>query len=270
MKLQQEMSEFETRLVMENIKLVPYLAGRKLGIPYDSPYYNDVLEAGLVGLNQAARFFKPELKISFTTYASKCIVNEMLMFLRQVKRYKREVSFNEPIYEQDHELNVLTRGDVIADKRDFYGEIESKDQLINTINAILNMSTMSKLVLLYKMGNITQKQIGKQLRKSQSYISRLQKDSGKQLAEQLQNGITDMVHTDTAWSFEIIKDKFYRFIYKTKDEEDYRKAWKVFDSVRIECSIDFEKYNYVAIQFFIDDDAFAVIAEIIRKMELGW
>ena len=173
-------------LIEHNLRLVVYIAKRYETNPI---FMEDLISIGTIGLIKAVNTFKRDKNIKLVTYASRCIENEILMFLRKKSRRKTEISYDEPLnveYDGNELLlsDILgTEGDIVAES--FYAE-EDKRQLLK---AMSKLKENERMILEMRYGinheELTQKDIADQLGISQSYISRLEKRIIQKLRNQL-------------------------------------------------------------------------------------
>ncbi len=164
-------------LIEHNLRLVVYIARKfeNTGIGIE-----DLISIGTIGLIKAVNTFDPQKKIKLATYASRCIENEILMYLRRNNKIKNEVSFDEPL-NIDWDGNELLLSDILGTESDIIyktieGEIEKK--LLFTAMAKLNereKTIMETRFGLWGKEEKTQKEVAEMLGISQSYISRLEK-----------------------------------------------------------------------------------------------
>lgn len=171
------------KLIEHNLRLVVFLAKK-----YDNTMYDleDLVSIGTIGLIKGVKTYKLDKNIKLATYASRCIDNEILMFLRKNKRRKVEISFEDFInLDQDgnelHLEDVLGTPDDIVEKE--YESIVDKELLIKEIE---NLNKRDKEILtlrygLYNQKEYTQKEVADMLGISQSYISRIEKKAIKRL-----------------------------------------------------------------------------------------
>lgn len=165
------------QLIEHNLRLVVYIAKKFEGPDVD---IEDLISIGSVGLIKAVNSFKSDKNIKIATYASKCIENEILMYLRKISKYKREISFDEPL-NVDSEGNELNLTDLISDDKyvpqdDLDNRVE-KQLLWNILNK-LNPREKEIMIMRYGLSGkdeMTQKEVANDLGISQSYISRLEK-----------------------------------------------------------------------------------------------
>lgn len=170
-------------LIEHNLRLVVFLAKK-----YDNTMYDleDLVSIGTIGLIKGVKTYKLDKNIKLATYASRCIDNEILMFLRKNKKRKTEISFEDSI-NLDSEGNELHLEDVFGTEDNIvekeYESIVDKECLINEIE---NLSKRDKEILILRYGlnnkkEYTQKEVADMLGISQSYISRIEKKAIKRL-----------------------------------------------------------------------------------------
>lgn len=164
-------------LIEHNLRLVVYIARRFENTGAD---LDDLVSIGTIGLIKAVNSFNQDKNIKLATYASRCIENEILMYLRKTVRLKAEVSFDEPL-NTDWEGNELLLSDVMGTEGDtVFKKIESgvEEELLH--NALSKLSGREKEIMEMRFGlngkeELTQKEVADALGISQSYISRLEK-----------------------------------------------------------------------------------------------
>lgn len=173
----QERDEAKSELIQHNLRLVVYIAKKfdNTGVEND-----DLISIGTIGLIKAINSFKPDKNIKLATYASRCIENEILMYLRRTARLKSEISFDEPL-NTDFEGNELLLSDVLGTSADtVYGDIESNAEKEQLKEALKKLSQREQKIMFLRFGlgggeEMTQKDVADLLGISQSYISRLEK-----------------------------------------------------------------------------------------------
>jgi len=164
-------------LIEHNLRLVVYIARKfeNTGVGIE-----DLISIGTIGLIKAVNTFDPGKKIKLATYASRCIENEILMFLRRTSRQKMEVSLDEPL-NTDWDGNELLLSDVLGTEGDMvYRSIEEtvERQMLASALSRLSMREKEIMRLRFGLGGIqekTQKEVADLMGISQSYISRLEK-----------------------------------------------------------------------------------------------
>lgn len=165
-------------LIERNLRLVVYIARKfeNTGINIE-----DLISIGTIGLIKAINTFKPEKKIKLATYASRCIENEILMYLRRNNRIRAEVSIDEPL-NVDWEGNELLLSDILGTEPDsVYRGIEDEVDKSLLARAMTRLSERERKIISLRFGMAgineekTQKEVADMLGISQSYISRLEK-----------------------------------------------------------------------------------------------
>ena len=171
--------DFQVRqtLIERNLRLVVYIARRfeNTGI-----YIEDLISIGTIGLIKAINTFRTEKNIKLATYASRCIENEILMYLRKNSSQRTEVSFDEPL-NTDWDGKELLLSDVLGTEGDVVMRPIEEDvdrQLLQT--AVSHLSPRERDIITMRFGlggakELTQKEVADRLGISQSYISRLEK-----------------------------------------------------------------------------------------------
>ncbi|PDO11196.1 MAG: sporulation sigma factor SigE [Candidatus Reconcilbacillus cellulovorans] len=173
-------------LIERNLRLVVYIARKfeNTGIPIE-----DLISIGTIGLIKAVNTFDPEKKIKLATYASRCIENEILMYLRRNSKLRTEVSFDEPL-NTDWDGNELLLSDVLGTESDtIYRNIEVEVDRELLQSALDKLSERERMIMelrfgLYDGEEKTQKDVADMLGISQSYISRLEKRIIKRLRKE--------------------------------------------------------------------------------------
>ena len=164
-------------LIERNLRLVVYIARKFDNTGVDQ---EDLVSVGTIGLIKAVNSFNPEKKIKLATYASRCIENEILMYLRRVVRLKMEVSLDEPL-NVDWEGNELLMSDILGTEPDLVSKnLETSVEKQLLWNAIDKLNKREKEIMQMRFGlaggeEKTQKEVADKLGISQSYISRLEK-----------------------------------------------------------------------------------------------
>lgn len=180
--------EARNTLIEHNLRLVVYIAKRYESNP---TLMEDLVSIGSIGLIKAVNTFKMDKNIKLVTYASRCIENEILMFLRKKSKSKKEISFDEPL-NVDYDGNELLLSDIIGTSDDSVTKAFEKNENRRTLlQAMSSLSSREQMILRMRYGidhhECTQKDIADQLGISQSYISRLEKRILNQLRSVLVN-----------------------------------------------------------------------------------
>ena len=176
-RLENKDKEAKNILVEKNLRLVVYIAKK-----FESSGVNieDLISIGTIGLMKAINSYNLEKNIKLATYASRCIENEILMYLRKNNKIKTEISIDEPI-NIDSEGNDLSLADILGTDNDtIFKSIEDEENKKILKNAIQNLNNREKTIMQLRYGfngqeELTQKEVANKLGISQSYISRLEK-----------------------------------------------------------------------------------------------
>jgi RNA polymerase sporulation-specific sigma factor len=176
-KLEAGEKEAKNCLIVHNLRLVVYIAKKfeNTGVGVE-----DLISIGSIGLIKAVNTFCPARNIKLATYASRCIENEILMYLRKSSNAKNDVSIDEPL-NVDWDGNELLLSDVLGTENDIVHHNLEKDVEISLLkSAIMHLSDREKVIMQMRFGlddgvERTQKEVADILNISQSYISRLEK-----------------------------------------------------------------------------------------------
>ena len=181
--------EARSKLIEHNLRLVVYIAKK-----FDNTAVGveDLISIGTIGLIKAINTFNPEKNIKLATYASRCIENEILMYLRRNSKTRLEVSIDEPL-NVDWDGNELLLSDILGTDEDviYHGiEDEVEKDLLNHAISRLNPRERKIVELRYGLNSeegeeMTQKEVADLLGISQSYISRLEKKIMKRLKKEI-------------------------------------------------------------------------------------
>ena len=167
----------KAELIQHNLRLVVYIAKKFDNTGVDN---DDLISIGTIGLIKAINSFNTDKNIKLATYASRCIENEILMYLRRAARLKSEVSFDEPL-NTDFEGNELLLSDVLGTSAEsVYGGVEANAEKEQLKEALTKLSERERKIMHLRFGlgggeEMTQKDVADLLGISQSYISRLEK-----------------------------------------------------------------------------------------------
>ena len=164
-------------LIEHNLRLVVYIARKFENTGMD---LDDLVSVGTIGLIKAINSFDTDKNIKLATYASRCIENEILMYLRRVVRQKNEISFDEPL-NTDGEGNELLLSDVMGTDSDVvYKKIEGGVETELLQKALVKLNKREREIMEMRYGltgedELTQREVADKMGISQSYISRLEK-----------------------------------------------------------------------------------------------
>lgn len=181
--------EAKSILIEHNLRLVVYIAKKfdNTGVGVE-----DLISIGTIGLIKSINTFNPQKNIKLATYASRCIENEILMYLRRNNKTKLEVSIDEHL-NVDWDGNELLLSDILGTDEDvIYRDIETEVERKLLLKAVDKLSDREKTIINLRFGlsdpsgkELTQKEVAEMLGISQSYISRLEKKIMKRLKKEL-------------------------------------------------------------------------------------
>lgn len=181
--------EAKAILIERNLRLVVYIAKKfeNTGIGVE-----DLISIGTIGLIKAINTFNPQKNIKLATYASRCIENEILMYLRRNNKTKMEVSIDEPL-NVDWDGNELLLSDILGTDEDtIYRDLETEAERKLLIRAVNRLSVRERAIIRMRFGlgspdgeEKTQKEVADMLGISQSYISRLEKKIMQRLRKEM-------------------------------------------------------------------------------------
>ena len=177
------------KLIVHNLRLVVYIAKKfeSTGVGIE-----DLVSIGTIGLIKAVNTFRPDKNIKFATYASRCIENEILMFLRKSSQYRNDLSIDEPL-NVDYDVNELLLSDILGTDEDIVNkgiETEAEREILRS--AVSELCDREREIMEMRFGLIngkemTQKEVADTIGISQSYISRLEKRIIKKLRLKLES-----------------------------------------------------------------------------------
>lgn len=181
--------EAKSALIEHNLRLVVYIAKKfdNTGVGVE-----DLISIGTIGLIKAINTFNPQKNIKLATYASRCIENEILMYLRRNNKTKMEVSIDEPL-NVDWDGNELLLSDILGTDEDvIYKDMETEVERKLLTKAIAKLTDREQTIVKLRFGintrdgeEKTQKEVAELLGISQSYISRLEKKIMKRLKKEI-------------------------------------------------------------------------------------
>lgn len=185
----EEEREARAELIEHNLRLVVYIAKK-----FDNTCVGveDLISIGTIGLIKAINTFNPDKNIKLATYASRCIENEILMYLRRSSKTKLEVSIDEPL-NVDWDGNELLLSDILGTDEDLISkDIENEVERKLLGKAIEKLSGRERMIIEMRFGlntaggeEMTQKEVADRMGISQSYISRLEKKIMKRLKKEI-------------------------------------------------------------------------------------
>lgn len=178
-------------LIEHNLRLVVYIAKKfeSTGVGLE-----DLISIGTIGLVKAINTYKSDKNIKLATYASRCIENEILMYIRKSSNRHVEISIDEPL-NTDWDGNELLLSDVLGTDEDvIYKDIEQEEDKKIIAEALSKLSKREQIIINLRYGfwggkELTQKEVADKLGISQSYISRLEKKIIKRLKKEIETKI---------------------------------------------------------------------------------
>ena len=186
-----EEESVRTRLVEHNLRLVVYVAKKFENV---GTGIEDLISIGTVGLIKAINTFRADKSIKLATYASRCIENEILMYIRKISSQRTAISIDEPL-NTDWDGNELLLSDVLgSDEESISFELEQREERQMVRDAVCNLAPRERELIELRYGmrtgrEMTQKEVADLLGISQSYISRLEKRILANLKETLADKI---------------------------------------------------------------------------------
>ncbi len=190
-ELQAGNEKVREKLIVHNLRLVVYIAKK---FESNNCSVEDLISIGTIGLIKAVNTFSPDRNIKLATYASRCIENEILMYLRKTTQLKNEISIDEPL-NTDWDGNELLLCDVLGSDADTVNiDIERELEVQQLLIAVSKLSEREATIMELRFGlsgqkEHTQKEVADMLGISQSYISRLEKKIISKLKEDLEKTV---------------------------------------------------------------------------------
>ena len=186
--LRENTEESRNTLIVHNLRLVVYIARKFDNV---SSGIEDLISIGTIGLIKAVNTFCSDRNIKLATYASRCIENEILMYLRKSSNQKNEISIDEPL-NVDWDGNELLLSDILGSEADEVGrDVEMEDERCQLIEFVGELPSREKQIMEMRFGmngyeEYTQSEVADTLGISQSYISRLEKRIIVKLKKQIE------------------------------------------------------------------------------------
>lgn len=185
-------SKARNLLIEHNLRLVVYIAKKFENLNTD---IEDLISIGTIGLIKAINTYRADKNIKLATYASRCIENEILMYIRKNSGKCCEISIEEPL-NTDYDGNELLLSDVLGgDEDQIYRELEIAEDKKTIRRALSELSAREREIITLRFGlgrderELTQKEVADLLGISQSYISRLEKKIIRRLRDEIENKI---------------------------------------------------------------------------------
>ena len=186
-ELEQGSESAKQLLIEHNLRLVVYISRRfeNTGVNLE-----DLISIGTIGLIKSISTYRRDKNIKLATYASRCIENEILMYIRKIAGQKAEISLDEPI-NMDYDGNELLLSDILGtDENVVTGQLEEDVDLLLLQQALKQLSERERQIIYMRYGlngvqEFTQKEVAQKMGISQSYISRLEKRIMQKLKKEM-------------------------------------------------------------------------------------
>lgn len=261
-------SNAREEIVKRNLRLVGFIAKKFQNTEIE---FEELLSIGSVGLIKAMNSFSIKKNTKFSTYASRCIENEILMYLRSTKKHSNNISLDTSI-SVDLDGKELILRDIISDSAKHFVDVNEDRNLISIIitYALNHLSYKEALVFLYVRGGKTQKEIAIALKISQSYVSRLYKKAQLKIIAFSKSSYTRL--DEEKFTFSVLDDEFCNIGFSKKAFKNFKEILKdiLLDKISdFDClsSIQFNEDNHFYIlTMLFTSDTFLVIAELIKHL----
>lgn len=253
-ELVRNFTEQSRKILQErNLRLVLYIAKKYSNTQHP---IEDLFSTGCFGLLKAANTFDSKKNIKFTTYASRCIENEILMLLRHERKWDKVISLHQPLA-TDEDGNELLIENILEDTNSnlAFESIEVRESLSQLLTWCFSYFDQKKaLVLCYTMSGKKQREIKELLNISQSYVSRLQKKIRLKLQSRKDFNVPEEKQ-------KLIVSFEEDFVCLTFSKADFPSIKKVCKDFNFNCE---DTTHYTIVQMPITDEMFDTIAEVIK------
>lgn len=254
------------QMILDNRNLVHHLI-KTLNISRNFIEYEDLVSIGTIGLIKAANSFDLSKNVIFSNYACTCIKNEIFIYYNKNKKHVNDISLEAftTFTENNHTINLQDR--LEHPDSDFVEKILKTETFTELINIILNcLSQTEKIIILYRLGNISQSDISKILKFSQSYISKVEKKAILKIKET----INHQFNYTEIFSMSTLED-YYQITILPKDINNFKKVFSlILKKLKSVTNINFNiKYTKKQIIFQISRqlEAFPFWAQILLEFE---
>ncbi len=254
------------QMILDNRNLVHHLI-KTLNISRNFIEYEDLVSIGTIGLIKAANSFDLSKNVIFSNYACTCIKNEIFIYYNKNKKHVNDISLEAftTFTENNHTINLQDR--LEHPDSDFVEKILKTETFTELINIILNcLSQTEKIIMLYRLGNISQSDISKILKFSQSYISKVEKKAILKIKET----INHQFNYTEIFSMSTLED-YYQITILPKDINNFKKVFSlILKKLKSVANINFNiKYSKKQIIFQISKqlEAFPFWAQILLEFE---
>ena len=247
-----KLGDYEAReeLICRNLRLVYYICKKFSNTNFEVA---DLISIGTIGLIKGLDTYDLQKDIKLATYVSRCIENEILMYIRSERKGKDNVSLDE-LLTVDWEGNELTLQDTLKVEEDNYKRYENMEEVANILECILNsLKTREKLVVLLKLADVSQKEIGIEFGISQSYISRVIQNAQKKVISRLKKSKADR------YSIKVVKDKYRVSVNCTEKQAKEIKE-------RLKEKVIYE-YGKISIDSVLGEEMYKLLASLVKLLE---
>lgn len=258
-------SHEQEELILNNQELIYHVVS-KLHIYTDD--YNDIISVGKIGLVKAAASFDMSKNIHFSTYAVRCIHNEILLYFRQEYPHTKNISLYSPVGNDKDGDELLLFNILATNGTDFSKVIEDNDITIRCINIILNLfNPRDRLIMLYQIAGVSQQTLSSIFNISRPYVSKLE----RQLRKKIKSYLNSNKQFKKIFSMTII-DSLYQISFSAKDLKDFNQIWttSLEKFVTDESSHNFRVIRVnqqVLIQVPAHPESFSFIAHFFQKLD---
>lgn len=261
------MLENQEKMILDNMRLVHYIA-LKLGVKPNSIDYDDITSVGMMGLVKAASTFDESKNTKFSTYAYRCINNEIFMYCRRANKYANDAHLEDTIA-NDGNGNDITLSDTIEDVNSNFTEaISTKDEFKQVIKIILNcLNARERSVMLYWIAGMKQHDIAGLVNISRTYVSKIISTTILKVRE---FSTQKLCHKEV---FSVdIENELYKITFSTKDIINFNKIFasllqkNEFISSLLTFKVICNK-DRVIIIIPADLESFSFIAKIIQEID---
>lgn len=263
-----ELSDKQRQIVEENMKLVFFIVNNKIdinGAPYD-----DIVQIGMLGLCKATLAFDENKGLNFSTFASRCIINEILMFYRKFNKEVQNLSLEGAIFDYDDENEESEANKLesrLSDKTDFTENLVNKEEFTERMNIVLNFfSGKERTIVLFLLAGYKQREIGEYLGISRSYVSRIESRAIEKLKT------IDEFAFERSYFFSIEKE-YYNLTIDTRKVKNFNrilaKLFEMANSVK-SYFVDFEivcTEETITIKVPVDQKSFTFLALVFEQIE---
>lgn len=260
-------NDTQERLVLENQRLIHYII-KRMGKSPNETDYEEMVSVGNIGLIKAVMTYDETKKIKLSTYAGRCIKNEILQYLRKEKRKNRNISLEETIVSLNNDKGEMKIKDTIATSEiPILEKIEEREVLERIINILINvLDKHERTCITYRILGKTQREIGEICNESQSYVSRRLKRIIKKIRY---SNDRDMSYKEK-YEVRSLEKSYELIIYGNASEN--KQIYNLLKQLKEENKVNYEKIDNKSerLSIFInslDREALMNIVKIVNLLE---